>query len=591
MKRRWTSEYSWTGLWLIFIQGGRSAFSWAQNNFSPNKTAVHLFNTGTTHIAATNVSVYGMGCGWQADEPHPKPKSETDKKRVHWPPAGKIPLKNRLPQKSDDTFPLTWPTHKWMTSTPEQQGMDSSSLAKAAAFVRDFNEGGTTADSSGYYHPPKRSDAFLVARHGVIVSESYWGSTNSGSMHTVESGTKSIGAMLLMHAALKGQLSVETNVSDYFPALKPLSPAAATPPLQLKHLISMAGGLNVTYYKNWTCKHSAEFRNLYPGMLQGPPGAIQSVVRPGILLPPGSDFHYSMPNPILAEGILAQTSQTASFAEYGANKLFPVLGINRSEWRWLGDREGLSQATGCSFHSAKNYLKFAYLMLRKGAWEVDGKLVQLLDTSWVAGASKPTPAEWGPCPYYSHFFWRKPLGRPGFPVPDDAYYMFGGGGQYAVIVPSLDLVVVSLFGGTRASFAPPPDIDTYQGREFFPSPDEEIVQYGSTPIGHWNFTFHEPQPTIKTRSPPGSTDLNHVACEGWPPLSSNSSRRALDLLSGMMQAVVAAIKTDDTINDDPQVTWGNRPLRVSPDITIKVLCNPIAQCQLKSDGMPDASRS
>ena len=146
--------------------------------------------------------------------------------------------------KNDDAVP--WPTHGWTKSTPERQGMDSSSLAKAVGFVKYFNEGGTTANSTGYYHPPKRADAFLVARHGRIVSESYWGSTNITSMHTMESGTKSIGAMLLMHAALTGHVSVETNVSDYFPGLKPLSTAAAVPPLQLKHLISMAGGLNVT---------------------------------------------------------------------------------------------------------------------------------------------------------------------------------------------------------------------------------------------------------------------------------------------------------------------------------------------------------
>ena len=432
---------------------------------------------------------------------------------------------------------LVWPTQGWSRASPEQHGMDSAALAKAAEFVRDFNEGGMVQDSDGYYHPPKRADAFLVARHGVLVAESYWGSTNSTSMHTVESGTKSIGAALLMYAAKAGHFSVESNVSDFFPELKPLSPSAAVPPLQLKHLLSMAGGCNVSYYKDWTNKKT--LAKLYPGMIQGPPGALGSVVPPGILKSPGSDFVYSMANPILAEGILAATTRTNSFAEFGATNLFPLLGINRSEWRWLGDREGLSQATGCSFHTARNYLKFAYLMLRKGTWEVDGTVQQLLDPSWVAEAGQPTPPTWGPCRFYSHFFWRKPLGRPGFPVPEDTFYMFGGGGQYAVIVPSLDLVVVSLFGGTRASFAPPPDIAAYKGREFFPSRHEEIVQYGDTPIGHWNFTFHEPQPTIKTRSPPGSTDLNHVACEGWP---SNQSNHTLDLLSGMMQAVVAAVK-------------------------------------------------
>ena len=287
--------------------------------------------------------------------------------------------------KSDDTVPPIWPTNSWATSTqPEQEGMDSGSLAKAVEFVRDFNEGGTTADSSGYYHPPKRSDAFVVARHGRIVTENYWGSTNSTSMHTVESGTKSIGAMLIMHAALKGQFTFETNVSDYFPALKPLSKTAATPPLQVKHLISMAGGLNVTYYKNWTDKHSSELQDLYPGMLQGPPGAIQSVVRPGILLPPGSDFHYSMPNPILAEGILAHTSQTASFADYGAKYLFPILGIISDDSRRLKSDDGDDRGgwSGPELRQVSNAEGFPALSLDGGDpfppfWLVTQRVVEM----------------------------------------------------------------------------------------------------------------------------------------------------------------------------------------------------------------------
>ena len=56
----------------VFVQGGRSAFSWAENNFQRNKTAVHLFNAGSQNVVAKNVSVFGMGCGWRPDEPKPR---------------------------------------------------------------------------------------------------------------------------------------------------------------------------------------------------------------------------------------------------------------------------------------------------------------------------------------------------------------------------------------------------------------------------------------------------------------------------------------------------------------------------------------
>ncbi|WP_395089503.1 hypothetical protein, partial [Ilumatobacter sp.] len=42
------------------------------------------------------------------------------------------------------------------------------------------------------------------------------------------------------------------------------------------------------------------------------------------------------------------------------------------------------------------------------------------------------PYDWSPCPFYSHFFWRKPLNsgkQIGAQVPTDAFYAFGGFGQ------------------------------------------------------------------------------------------------------------------------------------------------------------------
>jgi CubicO group peptidase (beta-lactamase class C family) len=55
-------------------------------------------------------------------------------------------------------------------------------------------------------------------------------------------------------------------------------------------------------------------------------------------------------------------------------------------------------------------------------------------------------------PVYGAFFWINSAG--GFPVPREAYYMAGAGGQTTLIMPSHDLVVVRLGhyrGGALAS--------------------------------------------------------------------------------------------------------------------------------------------
>ena len=60
-------------------------------------------------------------------------------------------------------------------------------------------------------------------------------------------------------------------------------------------------------------------------------------------------------------------------------------------------------------------------------------------------------------PVYGGFFWLNGDGR--FPVPSDAYFMAGAGGQFTLIVPSHDLVVARLghFSGVALATPEPGD--------------------------------------------------------------------------------------------------------------------------------------
>ena len=66
--------------------------------------------------------------------------------------------------------------------------------------------------------------------------------------------------------------------------------------------------------------------------------------------------------------------------------------------------------------------------------------VSTLAPAWVADGRS----------IYGGFFWVN--GDGNYPIPNDAYYMAGAGGQYTIIIPSHDLVVVRLghYKGGRA---------------------------------------------------------------------------------------------------------------------------------------------
>jgi hypothetical protein len=60
----------------VYVLGGRIAWVHMDNTFNPNTTAVHIYNAGDLfNVTASNVSAYGMGCGWRPDLPRPKSES------------------------------------------------------------------------------------------------------------------------------------------------------------------------------------------------------------------------------------------------------------------------------------------------------------------------------------------------------------------------------------------------------------------------------------------------------------------------------------------------------------------------------------
>ena len=68
---------------------------------------------------------------------------------------------------------------------------------------------------------------------------------------------------------------------------------------------------------------------------------------------------------------------------------------------------------------------------------------RILPEGWTDFVKTPAPAwEADGRSIYGGFFWIN--GDDFFAVPRDAYYMSGAGEQYAVIIPSHDLVVVRL---------------------------------------------------------------------------------------------------------------------------------------------------
>jgi CubicO group peptidase (beta-lactamase class C family) len=124
---------------------------------------------------------------------------------------------------------------------------------------------------------------------------------------------------------------------------------------------------------------------------------------------------------------------------YPADEFFAKLGMTHTvaETDWNGDYVLSSQA----WTTARDLAKLGQLYLQNGIW--DGHRV--LPEGWryyVSQPSGPQPrgTSWG----YGAGWWtfRRPTGNAFDGVPDDAIAARGNRGQYLVIVPSQNLVLV-----------------------------------------------------------------------------------------------------------------------------------------------------
>jgi CubicO group peptidase (beta-lactamase class C family) len=96
-------------------------------------------------------------------------------------------------------------------------------------------------------------------------------------------------------------------------------------------------------------------------------------------------------------------------------------------------------AQGYEFASGRDWARLGNLYLQDGVWNGE----RILPEGYVKFVSTLAPA-WkaDKRPIYGGFFWIN--GDGSYPVPKDAYYMSGAGGQTTLIIPSHDLVVVRL---------------------------------------------------------------------------------------------------------------------------------------------------
>jgi len=155
--------------------------------------------------------------------------------------------------------------------------------------------------------------------------------------------------------------------------------------------------------------------------------------------PPGTVGRYRNTDPVLVNYLvrLAVEKRGEEYLSFPQRALFDKIGIRTMVLET--DPYGNFLTQGYELASGRDWARLANLYLQDGVWNGE----RILPEGYVKFVSTLAPA-WAADqrPVYGGFFWIN--GDGGWPVPKDAYYMAGSGGQITMIIPSHDLVVVRL---------------------------------------------------------------------------------------------------------------------------------------------------
>lgn len=155
--------------------------------------------------------------------------------------------------------------------------------------------------------------------------------------------------------------------------------------------------------------------------------------------PPNTVGRYRNCDPVLINYLirLGVEGQGKDYLSFPQAELFDRIGIRNMVLET--DPYGNFLLQGYEFGTARDWARLGNLYLNDGTWNSE----RILPEGFVDFVRTPAPA-WvaDGRPIYGGFFWVN--GDGSFPIPKDAYFMGGAGGQHVFIIPSHQLVVVKL---------------------------------------------------------------------------------------------------------------------------------------------------
>jgi CubicO group peptidase (beta-lactamase class C family) len=297
-----------------------------------------------------------------------------------------------------------------------------------------------------------RIHSILIVKDGKLVFEVYFpgdkfnlaqptGETGFDmyDTHNLCSVTKSFTSALTGIAINRRYIqSVEQKVFDFFPEYANLLTAAPEKnDLTLAHLLTMTSGIDWDDESTPYTDPENDLNRLFNSH-----DPIKFILAKDLVIKPGTVYDYDNCNTNLLGEIVGRVADQR-LDEFSDDYLFSKLGITDFEWQMLPNN--VVFCSGDLRLRPRDMAKFGYLFLNGGMWNGE----RIISQEWVDLSTQKhidpneftTEFTWADGYGYQWWIWEDVYG-----VDYPAYFAAGWGGQYIIISPEMNTIVVSTAG-------------------------------------------------------------------------------------------------------------------------------------------------
>lgn len=271
-----------------------------------------------------------------------------------------------------------------------------------------------------------KTTALLILRQDSLLYENYWLSGHKDSVSNSFSMAKTIVGILTGIAIEKGYIkSLDDPAGLYYPPYM----ENGREQISIRNLLSMSSGLKWTesYYLPISVTTEAYYGTDLPALMD----------RLSVIESPGKKYKYiSSDTQVL--GLVISNAAGMSLSEFAAKYLWSPLGAEKNALWSLDKANGTEKAFCCFFATARDFSRIGLLLLNNGSF-FDQSVVSAGFISDMTSANALPDNNNEYTDYYGWQIWL---------LPDyeeyGAYYARGIYGQFIIVIPALEIVVVRL---------------------------------------------------------------------------------------------------------------------------------------------------